>query len=201
MTKSSFEEAIEVFQQNQGILRTTQAKELGVNEATLMRMVEDGLLVKESRGLYRLASSPPLSNPDLVHISLRIPNSVICLISALSFHNLTTQIPDRVYVALPRGTKKPRIDFPPMEFIWPIERIYSAGIEEHTIDGVSVRIYDQEKTIADCFKYRNKIGLTVAIEALKDYMTQPSINLDKLFHYAQIDRVEKIITPYVKTIL
>ncbi len=151
--------------------------------------------------MYRLAELPPLSNPDLIQVSLRIPNSVICLISALNFHNLTTQIPYKVYVALPRGTKRPQIAYPPLDFIWPIERIYSAGIEKHSIDGVTVRVYSKEKTIADCFKYRNKIGLSIAIEALKDYMGSQVRDLSALLNYARIDKVEKIITPYIEAIL
>jgi predicted transcriptional regulator of viral defense system len=183
------------------MLRTSQAKKLGINELILSQMLEAGLLVKESRGLYRLADLPPIINPDLVHVSIRIPKSVICLISALNFHNLTTQIPYKVYVALPRGTKRPKIDYPPLDFIWPVERIYLAGIEEHNIDGIVVKIYDKEKTIADCFKYRNKIGLSIAVEALKDYVGTQGHNLELLVNYARIDKVEKIIIPYIEAVI
>ncbi len=201
MTRESYIKAMDIFRRRKGMLRTAQAKKFGINESILMQMVEEALLVKEGRGLYRLAELPPLSNPDLIQVSLRIPNSVICLISALNFHNLTTQIPYKVYVALPRGTKRPQIAYPPLDFIWPIERIYSAGIEKHSIDGVTVRVYSKEKTIADCFKYRNKIGLSIAIEALKDYMGSQVRDLSALLNYARIDKVEKIITPYIEAIL
>lgn len=200
MTKDSFEKAYELFRQNNGLLRTSQAKKLGINEATIMLMEEEGILLKEGRGLYRLADYPPLSNPDFVQVSTRIPNSVICLISALNFHKLTTQIPHKVFVALPRGTKRPQIDYPPLEFIWPIERIYSAGIDDHVIDGVPIKIYNKEKTIADCFRYRSKVSLSIAIESLKDYMNTPKPDLDTLINYATIDRVDKIIIPYIKAI-
>jgi predicted transcriptional regulator of viral defense system len=200
MAKESFEKALEVFEQNNGILRTSQAKRLGINEATLMYMVDEGLLIKEGRGLYRLAILAPLSNPDLIQVSIKIPNSIICLISALNFHNLTTQIPYKVYVALPRGTKRPQIEYPPLDYIWPVDRIYSAGIEEYSLSGVQVRIYNKEKTIADCFKYRSKIGFSVALEALKDYVSTKDCNLDALFHYSRIDRVDKVIFPYVKAL-
>lgn len=200
MAKGSFVKAQEIFKANHGMLRTSQAKKLGLNEATLREMFEEGLLVKEMRGLYRLAEIPPLTNPDLVQVATRIPNGVICLISALNFHNLTTQIPHKVYIALPRGTKRPQMDYPPLEFIWPIERIYSAGIEEHIIDDVQVNIYSKEKTIADSFKYRNKIGLDVAIEALKDYMGTRRRDLNALYGFAKIDKVANLIRPYVESL-
>ncbi len=201
MPEDTFEKAKDIFNQQNGILRTSQAKKLGINEATLSRMTAAGLLTREGRGLYRLADLPPLSNPDFVKVALRVPAGIVCLVSALNFHNLTTQIPYKVYLALPRGTKSPQIDYPPLEFIWPVERIYSAGVEEHTMDGIKVKLYRKEKTIADCFKYRNKIGLSIALEALKDYISQGSTNLELLRHYARIDKVEKIITPYVEAML
>ena len=200
MAKVSFIKAQEVFRANNGMLRNSQAKKLNINEATLAQMVKEGILVKEGRGLYRLAEIMPLTNPDLIQVSTRILNGIICLISALNFHNLTTQIPYKVYVALPRGTKRPQIDYPPIEYIWPIERIYSAGIEEHIIDGVQVKIYSKEKTIADCFKYRKKVSITIAIEALKDYMTTSKVDLNALYDYAKIDKVNKVIIPYIEAL-
>ena len=197
----SFESARQVFLQHQGILRTAQAKKLGIQEEILRRMNAAGLLVKESRGLYRLADLDPLTNPDLVHVSARVPSSVVFLISALAFHHLTTQIPHFVYIALPREVKAPRIDYPPLKVFRLSQKTYSAGIEEHIIDGVTVRVYNREKTIADCFKFRNKIGRDIAIEALKDYLRQPGPNVPKLLEYARLDRVEKIIQPYLEAAL
>jgi predicted transcriptional regulator of viral defense system len=197
---ASYKEAEKIFRQNSGILRASEAKALGIPETILSRMLEDGLLVKEARGLYRLADLI-LGEPDLVQVSKLVPKSVVCLISALSFHNLTTQIPKKVYVALPRETKAPRLDYPPLDIIYLSEGPYQAGIEEHELDGVPVRIYDKEKTIADCFKFRNKIGLDIAIEALKDYLSLRSIDLDKLAEYAKINRVKSVITPYIKASL
>jgi predicted transcriptional regulator of viral defense system len=168
MTKKSFSNAENIFRQNNGMLRTGQAKKLGIDQPILVQMCEEGLLVKEARGLYRLADLPPLSNPDFVQVALRAPSSVICLISALNYHQLTTQIPYRVFIALPSKTKAPRIDYPPLEIVYLLMKPYSTGIEEHTIDGVVVRVYSREKTVADCFKFRNKIGLDIALEALKD---------------------------------
>ena len=201
MTRKTFEIAEKIFRENNGILRTAQAKKLGIHEPILIQMCNEGLLAKESRGLYRLADLPPLSNPDLIHMAIRVPNSVICLISALEYHDLTTQIPYKVYIALPRETKSPRIDYPPLDIVYLSKKPYSAGIEEHMLDGVPVRIYSREKTVADCFKFRNKIGLDIALEALKDYLRQPNRNLEELLNCARVNRVEKIMRPYMQAVL
>jgi len=201
MTRKSFETAEKIFRENKGILRTGEAKKLGINEAILVQMHSLGLLIKESRGLYRLADLSPLSNPDLVQIAIKVPKAVICLISALNYHQLTTQIPYNVYVALPRDTKAPRIEYPPMDIVYLSETPYATGIEGHVVDGVMVRIYSREKTIADCFKFHNKIGMDIAIEALKDYLHQPDRNLGELLRCARVDRVEKTMQPYIKAVL
>ncbi len=132
---------------------------------------------------------------------MRVPAGVVCLISALAFHNLTTQIPHKVYMALPTDVKKPRIDYPPIEVIWLSEKTYSSGMEEHTIEGVKVRIYNREKTVADCFRFRNKIGQDIALEALKDYLRRPDRNIEHLLNYARINRVHNVMMPYLKAAL
>jgi len=198
MERKTFLAAEKIFKENNGILRTAQAKKLGIDEVILMQMCEEGLLVKESRGLYRLAELPPLSNPDFVKVAILIPRSIICLISALDFYHFTTQVPYKVNIALPREIKAPRIEYPPLDIVYLSEKAYLAGIEEYILDGVSVRIYSSEKTIADCFKFRNKIGLDVALEALKEYLRQPDRDIPKILEFAKIDRVEKIIRPYLQ---
>jgi predicted transcriptional regulator of viral defense system len=201
MTRKSFEIADKVFRENKGILRTGEAKKLGIDEIILVQMCSAGLLVKESRGLYRLSDLPPLSNPDLVQISKKVPKAVICLISALNYHQLTTQIPYKIYIALPRDIKAPRIDYPPMDIVYLSETPYSTGIEVYALDGVPVRIYSREKTIADCFKFQHKVGMDIAIEALKDYLHQSDRNLGELLRCARVDRVEKTMQPYIKAAL
>lgn len=196
--KNRFEIAKEIFHEHDGLLRTSQALDLGIAPATLYEMRDEGDLIQESFGVYRLAESSPLNYPDLVTISIRVPDAVICLISALSHYGLTTQVPDKVYFALPRGTKTPRIDQPPIDVVHMSPESYQAGIESHALDDKKVNMYSPEKTIADCFKFRNKIGEDVAIEALKDYFRQPQPDVDLLMKYARIDRVDKIILPYVK---
>lgn len=199
--KKSFFNARKIFLENNGFLRLSQAKEFKIDPHTISDMVLDGLLTKEARGLYRLSDLPPLSNPDLVQISLLVPQSVVCLISALAFHQLTTQIPYQIYIAIPQDTKKPRINYPPLEVVKLTNTVYSAGIQEHILDGIPVRIYNKEKTVADCFKFRNKIGKDIAIEALKDYMHLPGSEVEKLIYYAKICRVENIMRPYMETTL
>ena len=144
----------------------------------------------KSQGIYRLKESEPLGNPDLVQISLRVPRAVICLISALYFHELTTQIPHEVYIALPREVKTPKIQYPPIKAFHFSPESYQAGVVEHKLDGVRVKIYDREKTIADCFKFRSRIGLNIALEALKDYLSTPGIDIQLLVKYARVNRVE-----------
>jgi len=193
-----FDLAINLFLEHGGILKTAHAKKLGINQNTLKRMLEAGLLTKVTRGVYRLASLSPLVQPDLVQVSIRIPASIVFLISALNFHNLTTQIPGCVSIAVPMNVLAPHIDYPPIKVYRLSQKTYSAGIEYHIIDGVTVRVYCREKTIADCFKFRNKIGGDIAIEALRDYLRQPKPDVPMLLEYARLDRVQKIIQPYLQ---
>ncbi len=201
MAKDKFERYKELFRANNGILRVSRAIYLGIPEYVIYEMNHAGELIKESRGLYRLAETEPLGNPDFVQVSLLIPKGVLFLISALYFHELTTQIPHQVYVALPQSVKKSRINNPPIKYFYLSNKQYLAGIEEHTVDGVTVQIYGKEKTITDCFKFREQIGIDTALEALKDYMRQPSPNINLLMEYARINRVDKLIRPYVEVLL
>jgi len=164
----------------------------------LYKMREEGVIEKPERGLYRLSDLSPQSNPDLVTVALKAPKGVICLISALSFYGITTQIPHDVHIALKQGSEKPRIKNPPIRVWWMVEKHFSAGIEIHKIDGCDVRIYDIEKTLVDCFRYRNKIGLDVALEALKQYSENKKTRVDKIIHYAKICRQFKNMRPYLE---
>jgi predicted transcriptional regulator of viral defense system len=190
-----------VFEKHSAMLRVSEAIRLGIPEYIVYEMIEKGTLVKEARGIYRLADVDPLSNPDLVQVSLLVPKSVICLISALYFYELTTQIPHSIYIALPQNTGRPRLTYPPLEVFWVTNSLHSIGVETHVLDGIKVKIYNREKTIADCFKFRKRIGEEIALEALKDYVKQPKLDVHKLLQYAKINRVEKRITPYLKSLL
>lgn len=201
MSDSSYAKYKKVFEKNNGILRASNAIELGVPPHVIYKMVEDGELVREAQGIYRLKDSEPLGDPDLVQISLRVPRAVICLISALYFHELTTQIPHQVHIALPRDVKTPKIIYPPIQAFHLSEPSYISGIEEHFLDGVSVKIYSAEKTVADSFKFRARIGKDVALEALKDYLSSPRPDIQLLINYAQINRVEKVMRPYLESLV
>lgn len=190
-----------IFRKRKGILRAAEAIRLGVPEHLIYEMLKQGELVREGRGIYRLAESEMPSDPDLVQVSLLVPKAVICLISALYFYELTTQIPHSVYVALPQNTPRPRLKYPPLEVFWVTNSLYSVGVDVYVLDGVKVKIYSREKTVADCFKFRNRVGEDVALEALKDYIHQPKMDVHKLLEYAKVNRVEKLMTPYLKSLL
>jgi len=191
----------ELCQRHGGVIRTAQAIRAGVHPRTLYALRDSGFLERLERGLYRLAELPNIGDPDLVTVALKVRAGVICLISALAHHELTTQIPHEVSVALPRHKEVPRLKFPPIRVYWFSAQAIEAGVEEHAIDGVTVRIFCPEKTIADCFKYRNKLGLDVAMEALRFYCKRRRPNLDELMRYAKIDRVQNIIRPYLEAML
>ncbi len=181
-----------------GTLRTGEALAAGIHPRTLYEMRDSGELEQLARGVYRLAAMPPLSDPDLATVGKRIPQGVVCLISALAFHELTTQIPHVVHLAISRTARSPTLEFPPLQIYRFSGQAFHAGVEVHAIESVEVRIYSLEKTLADCFKYRNKIGLDIALEALRAYRDRRSANLQQVLEYARVCRVEKVIRPYLE---
>lgn len=193
--------ATQIFSIHDGILKTSQALALGIAPRTLYAMRAAGQIQAISRGVYQLAGQDSLGNPDLVNVAMRIPKAVICLISALYFYGLTSQIPHKVYIALPQPAEKPRLEFPPLDIVWLSDRVYSAGIIEQSIDGLPIKFYSIEKTIADCFKFRNKVGNDVALEALKDYLQTSKRDIDQLLAYARIDRVEPLLSRYLEALV
>lgn len=190
-----------IFRQHGGVLRTSEALRAGIHPGTLYAMRDAGVLEKLSHGLYRLSDLPPLGNPDLVSVGMRVPDGVICLISALAFHEITTQVPHEVYIAIERDSWPPQIDYPPVRVFKFTGKTFTEGIETPTVDGVPVRVYSPEKTVADCFKYRNKIGLDTAMEALKLYRDRKRVKVDDLLRYARVCRVEKVMRPYLEAVL
>ena len=192
------ERPITIFRRHGGQLRMSEAIAYGITRYMLYSLRDKGIIEQVSRGVYRLVELPPVSNPDLVTVSLRFPNAVICLISALSYHNITTQIPHVVSVAVPRDSRTPSLTYPPIQAHRFSNESYKSGIENHSIDGVPVKIYNPEKTLADCFKFRNKIGMEVVLEALKFYKSRQQFNLERLLAYAKICRVKNIMMPYLE---
>ncbi len=199
--QDSIRRAEELFRRSGGMLTTGEALAAGVHPRTLYAMRDTGILLRLARGLYRLADQPPLGNPDLVPVALKVPHGVVCLISALAYHELTTQIPNEVYVALARGAERPRLEHPPLRVFWFSGKAFTAGIGRHEVDGVPIRVYSPEKTLADCFKYRNKIGLDVAIEALRLYRERNPLKAHDLMRFARVCRVAHVMRPYLEALL
>jgi predicted transcriptional regulator of viral defense system len=191
----------ELFLANGGYLRMSQAIEAGVSRHAFYALRDKGFFIQESRGLFRLSEQPDHPYPDLCVTSLRYPKAVFCLVSALSFHEATTQIPREVHIALPRGARTPVIQYPPLHTYFFSKAPYEAGIEAHQIEGVGVKIYDLEKTIIDCFKFRNQIGMDVFLEAIKLYKSKAKVQPARLAEYAKICGVEKAVFPYLEAIL
>lgn len=184
-----------------GAFRTGEAMKAGIHPRTIYAMRDQGVIERLGRGMYRFADMPSLENPDLATVAMKVPRGVICLISALSYHELTTEIPHEIYLALPRGAEPPRLAYPPLRIFWFSGPAFSEGVEQHDVDGIPVKVYNPEKTLADCFKYRNKIGLDVVLEALKFYRQRKRFQADDLVHFARICRVEKVMRPYLEAIL
>jgi predicted transcriptional regulator of viral defense system len=195
----AFAREVELFRRNGGTLRMSEALRLGISRKTLYTMRDASVIEPLSRGLFRLASLDPLGNPDLVTVAARVPQGVLCLISALAFHELTTQVPHAVDVALERGTRKPRLDYPPTRFFWFSGPAFHEGIEANKLDGASVRVYDPEKTLTDCFRYRNQLGMDVVLEAIRLWRERRRKKLDALLKYARMRHVERAMRPYVET--
>lgn len=192
------DKARKVIRQSGGVIKTSDALQAGIHPRTLYQLRDTGDLEQISRGIYRLTEIEPVSNPDFVIVATRIPNSVICLISALSFHEITTQIPHEISLAIPKESKPSMMEYPPVQFYKFSKESFLAGIEEYQIDGVTVKVYSPEKTLADCFKFRNKIGMDIVLEALKLYKSRKKFDHKKILEYAKICRVDKIVRPYLE---
>jgi len=190
----------DIFRAHGGQLRMSEAIRHGLSRYTLYALKERGTIEQISRGVYRLADLPPIGNPDLVTVGLRFPQAVVCLVSALSWHGITTQIPHAVSVAVPRDARLPSLDYPPIHAHRFSDASFKAGIERHDVDGVPVRIYGAEKSIADCFKFRNRIGMDVVLEAFQLYRQRKKFDPGKLLKYAKVCRVENVMRPYLEAV-
>ena len=184
-----------------GWIRTNEAQKFGIPRSTIYALANKGIFERMERGVYRLAELPPPGHPDLAIVALRVPHAVVCLISALAWHDLTTQIPRAVSIAIPRGARAPTLRHPPVEIHRFSDKAYKAGTEIHLVDGIPVKIYSPEKTLVDCFRFRNKIGMDVFLEAMKLYKERKRIKPAELSRHARDLRVEKAILPYLEAIL
>lgn len=182
-----------------GIVRPMDLEAIGIPRAVLTRMAAAGEVERVGRGLYRL---PTLGSEhdSLIAVATKVPQAVFCLLTALQFHELTTQLPRQIWIAMPRGSHTPRIDYPPIKMVQFAGDAYSTGIEEVECDRTTLRVYSVAKTVADCFKHRSKIGLDVALEALKEARKKGKASADDLWHYAKLCRVANVMRPYLEAI-
>lgn len=183
-----------------GLLRASDLDVIGAPRVILTRLNAAGLLKRVGRGLYRLTDTQVSEFESLGAVAVKVPQAVFCLFTALQFHELTTQLPRQVWIAMPRGSHSPRIDYPPIKMVQFTGEAFSAGVEEVERDGVRLRVYGVAKTVADSFKHRNKIGLDVALEALKDARSRNKASVDEIWRYATICRVANVMRPYLESI-
>jgi predicted transcriptional regulator of viral defense system len=175
--------------------------EAGIHRQVLTRLVESGQLERVARGMYRLPDYSITEKHGLVLASVAAPQGVITLLSALQFHGIGTQLPSEVWIAIDRRARRPALKYPPLRVVRYSGDALNQGVESHTVEGETVRIYNVAKTLADCFKYRNKIGLDVALEALREAWRARRFKLDDLDRYAAICRVKQVIRPYVEALV
>jgi predicted transcriptional regulator of viral defense system len=182
----------------QGILRPRDLAAAGISRQQLSRLVVQGDVLRAARGIYIAADADLSAHHSLAEACKRVPSGAICLLSALAFHEIGTQGPHEVWMAIDRKTWLPRAAYPPIHFVRFSGPALTEGVTEQIIEGVSVRVYDPAKTVIDCFRYRNKIGLDVALEALRDCRRQGKCSNDDLWRYAQLCHVSKAIRPYLE---
>ena len=196
----SHEQAILKLARQRPLLRARDLGGHSIPTAVLGRLVSAGKLERVGRGVYSLPGRPITEFRSLAEVALRVPQGVICLLSALRIHGIGTQAPFEVWLAIPKNVPPPRFDQPALRAVRMSGSALTEGVEEHKIEGVTVRVFDAAKTVADCFKYRNKIGIDVALEALREGWAQKKFRIDDLWRYATIDRVTNVMRPYLESI-
>lgn len=183
-----------------GLARPRELAAHGVSRAQIARLVREGLVLRQARGLYAAARHAPTEAHTLAQVAKRVPQAVFCLLTALRFHGLTTQSPAEVWIALPEKARRPRLEYPRLRVARFSGAALTEGIEEHRAEGVRIRVYSAAKTVADCFKYRNKVGIDVAVEALRDFSRTHRGGADELARCARICRVARVMQPYLDAI-
>lgn len=200
MEQKSTQRSVLDLAKRRGIVRSRDLVPANAPRATLSRLVHAGKLIKVGRGLYALPDYQQSEHQQLAEIAVRAPSGVFCLLTALNFHRLTTQSPHELWLAISNKARAPKVDYPPLRVVRFSGAALTEGIEEHAVDGVIVRVYSVAKTVADCFKYRNKIGLDVALEALRECRRERRATSDELWQYAKLCRVSNVMRPYLESI-
>ena len=183
---------------SQGLIRPRDLESLEISRISLTRAVRRGQLERVGRGLYGLPGRPVSAHGALAEVARRVPKGVVCLLSALRFHGLTTQAPFQIWLAIDNKAVAPKLDYPPLRIVRFSGAALTEGVEEHVVDGVVVRLTSVAKTVTDCFKYRNKIGLDVALEALREAWREKRMAADDLWRCAKICRVANVMRPYLE---
>ena len=184
-----------------GLIRPRDVEGAGIHREYLLRLYRKGELIRVGRGLYALPGAQTSASLTLAEVAKRVPGAVICLLSALEFHALTTQIAHCVWIAIERKTWKPTFEYPPLAVVRLGGSAFSFGVENHEVDRVTVKIYSPAKTVADCFKFRNKIGLDVAMEALRETWRSRKATIDELWEAAKVCRVASVMRPYLEAVI
>ncbi|MGH2830876.1 MAG: type IV toxin-antitoxin system AbiEi family antitoxin domain-containing protein [Candidatus Binatia bacterium] len=183
-----------------GLARPVELEARGVSRALLYRLVRQGHVERRARGIYVVAQHATTAEHTLAQVAKRVPGGVFCLLTALRFHGLTTQSPAEVWIAMPEKARRPRLDYPRLRVARFSGAALTSGVETHRIEGVEIRVYSAAKTVADCFKYRNKLGIDVAIEALRDFSHRHRGGATELARFARICRVTRVMQPYLDAI-
>lgn len=183
-----------------GLARPKELEARGITRAHLARLVRRGLVLRRGRGIYVAADHEPTARHTLAHVGKLVPQGVFCLLTALRFHELTTQSPAEAWIALPEKARRPSLEYPRLRVARFSGPALTEGVEQHRVEGVAVRVYSPAKTVADCFKYRNKVGIDVAVEALRDFSRRHRGGADDLARFARICRVSRVVQPYLDAI-
>lgn len=184
-----------------GVLRAADLEEVAIPRVYLTRLVADGVLQRPSRGVYVLAGTDVTENHSLAEASRRVPHGVVCLLSALQFHGLTTQFPFEVWLAIDRKARLPKVEYPPLRIVRFSGPDLTRGVAAHNVEGVTVKVTDPARTVVDCFAYRNKIGIDVALEALRDCLRKKKASADDLHRAAESRRMANVMRPYLEATL
>lgn len=193
--------AILALANRQHLISAADVRAQGYSPQLLIRLHQGGQLQRVARGVYSLPGADITEHQTLLEVCQRVPKAVVCLLSALQWHALGTQLPHDVWIALPEGTPTPAVDYPPLRIVRLRGGAYSEGIETSALHGTPIRVYSVAKTIADCFKFRHQIGLDVALEALKDGWRKRTLDMTALAHFSHINRVERVMRPYVESVV
>lgn len=197
---SKIEQVIEFAKQNT-LIRPRDLSKAGLPKDYLHQLTKAGVLEQVGRGLYRWPDNEISQYQSLIEVAKRSPQAVVALLSALRFHELATQNPHEVWLAIGRKTRRPDIDYPLVRWVYFSKQAMTEGVEEQNLDGVQVKVFSPAKTVADCFKYRNKIGLDIALEALRDGWTKKCFTMDALYYFAGVCRVRNVMKPYLESLV